>query len=141
MLELLEIRAYAYSIQGKLYSAIADTQRMIGYAPISSIGYLCKANIYATYGYQIRAIEAYDEGLKHSTASSHPCTAIYHQWCHEELEDARAKAVARNDNRIDIIAKLTSGSCTFHSSTTLSSKRWHMLVCFKRLVEIDNELR
>ncbi|KAI9494400.1 hypothetical protein BDB00DRAFT_871490 [Zychaea mexicana] len=106
MLELLEIRAYAYSTQGKLYSAIADAQRMIGYAPTSSIGYLCKANIYAMYGYQIRAIEAYDEGLNRSTASSHPCTAIYHQWCHEQLEDARAKAVTHNDNRIDIIAKL-----------------------------------
>ncbi|KAI8145610.1 hypothetical protein BJV82DRAFT_711770 [Fennellomyces sp. T-0311] len=96
LLDLLDNRAYSYAIQGRPDLAITDTQRMIGYSPTKVAGYLRKGMILSLYGYQIQAVEAYDEGIQNAAPDSSRF---------DNLKIAREAAIDLNETRIDIITK------------------------------------
>ncbi|KAG2221697.1 hypothetical protein INT45_002735 [Circinella minor] len=96
VLVLLNVRAYSLCMQGHLEKALKSIQKMIEYVPRSPTIYQSKANILSMYGYQARAIEAYNDSLKYA-ALDHMCVPI-------KLLKSKNDAVAKNKIRIDIIA-------------------------------------
>ena len=97
---LLDARAYAYSMQGQLDPAIADSHRMIGHSSISAYGYLRKANVFTMYGKQLEAVEAYDEGLQNVSPGEDQNVYI------QQFEQERIVALEKNKNQIDFFTML-----------------------------------
>ncbi|KAI9255067.1 hypothetical protein BDA99DRAFT_152078 [Phascolomyces articulosus] len=58
---LLEIRSYAFSMEGHFKPAF-DVERLMELAPLDITGYTKKGRLLSMYGYQQRALEAYNEG-------------------------------------------------------------------------------
>ncbi|KAI8139393.1 hypothetical protein BJV82DRAFT_672674 [Fennellomyces sp. T-0311] len=99
--ELLDIRAYSHSTQGKPNMVITDAQRMIEYWPGHIIGYLRKGSTLSMYGQHAQAIEAYNEGIQNTKTSS-----LYK---HESLTLFRNMATHKlNQPGIDFLAMLPS---------------------------------
>ena len=129
---LLDARAYAYSMQGQLDPAIADSHRMIGHSSISAYGYLRKANVFTMYGKQLQAIEAYDEALQNVAPGEEHDVYI------RQLEQERIMVQKRNKSQIDFITKLPADIVNveiipFFSSSTKAacltvSKSWRRII-------------
>ncbi|KAG2225703.1 hypothetical protein INT45_012175 [Circinella minor] len=99
-MDLLDARAYAYSMQGQPELAIKDANQIIKYSLTSTEGYLRKANIFTMYGKQAQAIEAYKEGLQNTTPGKEQQISI------EQMEKGLVEAVKQNKVQVDFISKL-----------------------------------
>ncbi|KAI9265237.1 hypothetical protein BDA99DRAFT_536719 [Phascolomyces articulosus] len=125
LLSLYDLRAHAYAMKAKFPSAFFDAQRIVSFAPKSSLGYLRTASLYSMSGNQIRAIQMLDGGMivknyqntlpKTTTKTSHttmalvpPPPSLRGATDREAQLLIKAKSIATQklQSRVDFIAKL-----------------------------------
>ncbi|KAI7873796.1 hypothetical protein K492DRAFT_223205 [Lichtheimia hyalospora FSU 10163] len=97
MLELLDQRSLAFARTAHYERALQDATALKVLSPLSALGYIRTGEIYASQGRQLAAIAVYDEGLKNVPRSNSQYALI---------EQGKANAERRNNQRIDLIAKL-----------------------------------
>ncbi|KAI8148357.1 hypothetical protein BJV82DRAFT_663737 [Fennellomyces sp. T-0311] len=97
-LDLLDIRAHAYSMHGNFESALEDAEQMIEYGPTLAAGYLCKGNLFSMYGYQNDAMRAYESGI--NAIQQEDNEGI------DRLLVAKVIALSLNERQVDFMAML-----------------------------------
>lgn len=97
-ISLLDTRSAAYSKTGHFELGMDDAHAMMRLAPQWSAGYLRAGEICMAQGWQQRAIQVYDQGLKEVPASDAES--------HHQLQEARAQATAQCQLRMDIVGQL-----------------------------------
>ncbi|KAI9491476.1 hypothetical protein BDB00DRAFT_940264 [Zychaea mexicana] len=100
LLALLAIRAKAQFLQCQHQAASDDALKITRIAPELATGYLQQARIFSAFGYQKRAIEAYDQGLQNVGPDQSDG--------HQKLEAEKAEAIAIQRKGVDFIRRLPS---------------------------------
>ncbi|KAI9255055.1 hypothetical protein BDA99DRAFT_517780 [Phascolomyces articulosus] len=105
MLALLDIRSYAFSMHGQFHQAYVDAKNMVKLLPTpSSIsGYARMGNLLSIYGYQLRAIQAYDHGLaiSHQQEEQEQLLLRIHD---KDLKKGKYRANEQWQNKMDPIS-------------------------------------
>ncbi|KAI9494258.1 hypothetical protein BDB00DRAFT_787301 [Zychaea mexicana] len=99
VIALIDIRAYAYSLQGCYEAACIDAQRMIHLAPHLADGYMRLGHIHTMYGKQRSAIAAYNDGLENVAAADQ-------KQGNEQLQAAKREAETISQKRVNFVSKL-----------------------------------
>ncbi|KAI9265124.1 hypothetical protein BDA99DRAFT_507807 [Phascolomyces articulosus] len=107
---LLDIRSYGYMNDYQFKKALTDREKMIEIAPTSTTGYARTGHLLSMYGYQLRAIKVYDQGLDISLQQQQQKEAMIphttdqratHVSETDELESGKAIAVQQSEIYID----------------------------------------
>ncbi|KAI8137567.1 hypothetical protein BJV82DRAFT_634849 [Fennellomyces sp. T-0311] len=124
-IDMLELRAKAWSKKANSGEELKDALTMIQVAPGHANGYLCASKLYSMQGYQGVAIETLEKGLNHISPSDTGYLEIRHD--HE-------KAKARSQRRVDFIANCPYDIVPFIVNniaddtiveSTMVSRTWH----------------
>ena len=106
-LDVIDARAHAEAMLGNFDQGLRYAQQMIDSSPdLAKAGYVRKAKIYSLYGYQQKAIDAYDESLSHSRSTK--TTNDRQQQQQQNIDQVTAgknEATIKQKNRMDFFGK------------------------------------